>query len=518
VVVAVYFVLLLSVMPAPAQGQAWLEQARTALERGQFASARSAASKALAADRDSSDAEIILGLADTGEGKLPSATQHFTRAVSIQPGNYQAHTYLGSTLVREGRLVEARKSFDNVLALKPANPVAHYNLGVISMLERKPAAALPHFAAVVESNPSDAAALIGLLECQLDLKQVSAVNQSARKLDTLLPADSPMLLQVGSMLAAHGYNAAGLPMLRRFAASSPESFDARYNLALAMLRTGALDDAASELATVVQKVPRPEAYNLLGEVEEKRGHRKDALRAFENAVRLAPMNEGFRIDYGSALVSADNLNEATVVFAEAVNNWPDSIRSRLGLASVYYLAGRHGQCAKTLLEGIARQPNAAPLYDLLGKTYEAVPDLQRDIKTVFERYLASDPKDAAACAHLGTMLYLTADGEGSDRLAQAKEQLRRALLLNPRLAQAHLQLGIIAQEEGDFQQALRSYQRTVALAPTLAAARYRLGSVYGKLGNRANAQAELDLFRKLKAFEAEQERESTMRSVSAVGK
>jgi hypothetical protein len=58
----------------------------------------------------------------------------------------------------------------------------------------------------------------------------------------------------------------------------------------------------------------------------------------------------------------------------------------------------------------------------------------------------------------------------------------------------------------------------VALAPTLAAARYRLGSVYGKLGNRAKAQAELELFRKLKASEAEQERELTMRSVSAVGK
>jgi tetratricopeptide (TPR) repeat protein len=392
--------------------------------------------------------------------------------------------------------------------------VAHYNLGVISTLERNPAAALPHFDAVIKSNPSDVAALIGILECQLDLKQASAVAESARKLDELLPADSPALLQVGSTLAAHGYNSAGLPMLRRFAASNPQSFDARYNLALALLRTGALDEAAGELVAVIHNAPRPEAYNLLGEVEEKRGHRDDALRAFEEAVRLAPMNEELRIDYGSALVNSDDLNKAMLVFAEAVNIWPDSLRPRLGLASVYYLAGRHEQCAKTLLEGIARQPNAAPLYDLLGKTFEAVPDLQRDIKAVFEKYLASGPKDAAAHAHLGAMLYLTAAGEGSDRFAPAKEQLRRALELNPRSPQAHLQLGIIAQQEGNLQQALKSYQQTVALAPTLAAARYRLGSVYGKLGNRARAQAELELFRKLKASEAEQERESTMRSVS----
>jgi tetratricopeptide (TPR) repeat protein len=518
VLVAVYIALLLSALPAPAEGQGWLEQAQMALERGQFANARLAANKALAAAPDSSDAEVILGLADTGEGNLSAATQHFTRAVSIQPGNYRAHAYLGSTFIRENRLVEARKSFDKVLTLSPGNQVAHYNLGVISMLERNPSAALAHFAAVIKTNPSDAAALIGLLECQVDLRQASAVGESARKLDKLLLADSPALLQVGSILAAQGYSSTGLPMLRRFAASNPQSFDARYNLALALLHTGSLDEAAGELQAVVRSLPKPEAYNLLGEVEEKRGRRQDALRAFEQAVRLAPTDEEFRIDYGSALVNADNLTGAMLVFTGAIDQWPDSLRPRLGLASVYYLAGKHEQCAKTLLEGIARLPNAAPLYDLLGKTFEAVPDLQREIKAIFETYIASGTHDAMAHAHLGTMLYLTADGEGSDRFAQAKEQLRRALVLNPRLPQAHLQLGIIAQEEGDLQQALRSYQRTVTLAPMLTAARYRLGSVYGKLGNRTRAQAELEIFRNLKASDARQERESTMRSVAAARK
>ena len=209
-----------------------------------------------------------------------------------------------------------------------------------------------------------------------------------------------------------------------------------------------------------------------------------------------------------------DLNNAVHLFKDAVNKWPDSLRSRLGLASVFYLAGKYELCATTLLQGIARQPNAAPLYDLLGKTFESVPALQRDIKAAFEKYVASGVRDAAAHAHLGTMLYLTADGEGTDRFSKSKEQLRRALALNPRLPQAHLQLGIIAQDEGKLQQALTSYQRTVALAPTLAAARYRLGSVYGKLGNHVKAQAELDVFRKLKASEAEQEREPTMGSVS----
>jgi tetratricopeptide (TPR) repeat protein len=513
-VVVVVFAVLLFATPAPSQGQDWLGQARAALAQGDFASARAAANKALATASNLGDAEVILGLADTGEGNLSGAAQHFARAVSIQPGNYRAHAYLGSTFLRENRLADARKSFDRVLALNPDNPVAHYNLGVISTLERKPSSALPHFAAVVKSNPSDAAALIGLLECQLDLRQSSAADESARKLDALLPVDSPALLQVGTTLAAHGHYPAALPLLRRFSASNLQSFDAHYNLALALLRTGALDEAASELDSLILRMPKPEAYNLLAEIEEKRGRRTEALRASERAVQMAPSNEEFLIDYGSALVNAGDLNNAVPRFKDAVNKWPDSLRPRLGLASVFYLAGKYELCATTLLEGIARQPNAAPLYDLLGKTFEAVPALQRDIKAAFEKYVASGVRDAAAHAHLGTMLDLTADGEGTDRFSKSKEQLRRALALNPRLPQAHLQLGIIAQDEGNLQQALTSYQRTVALAPTLAAARYRLGSVYGKLGNQVKAQAELDAFRKLKASEAEQERELMMGSVS----
>jgi tetratricopeptide (TPR) repeat protein len=98
---------------------------------------------------------------------------------------------------------------------------------------------------------------------------------------------------------------------------------------------------------------------------------------------------------------------------------------------------------------------------------------------------------------------------------QAKQHLRRALTLNPRLAQAHVQLGVILQAEGNLAEAVASYQRGVALAPSYAAARYRLASAYQKLGNRARAQIELEAFRTLKDKEKEEERQALLRGVSA---
>ena len=511
-------VLLVSAIPTSAQDGEWLERARVALESGDLTTARLAATNALSADPKTADAEVVLGLVDTAENHLSAAAEHFGRAVSLQPNNYRAHAYLGSTYLRQEKVVEARKSFEKVLSLNPDNAAAHYNLGVISLIGRNSSAALPHFAAVVKANASDTAGLIGLLECQLDLKQTAAADESARKLGALLPSTSPALLQIGTTLADVGDYPSALAMFRKFVAGNPDSFDGHYNLALAMLRTGAFDDAAVELEAILGRIPKAEAYNLLGDVEEKRGHADKALRAFEQAAQMDPRNEDFTIDYGSALINAGDLNRAVPVFAQAAGNWPHSVRSRLGLASAYYLAGKHEECARVLLEGIAVQPNATPLYDLLGKTFEAVPPLQPDIKGVFEKYVATHPNDAVACAHLGTMLYLTSAAEGVGRFARAKEQLRRAIAVNPRLAEAHLQLGIVAQAEGDLPQALASYQRAAALAPTLSAARYRLGSVYRKLGNSEKAKAELDQFRKLKASEAQQEREQMIRSLSDVHK
>jgi Flp pilus assembly protein TadD len=113
------------------------------------------------------------------------------------------------------------------------------------------------------------------------------------------------------------------------------------------------------------------------------------------------------------------------------------------------------------------------------------------------------------------MLYSKAEGEGTVRSMEAKQHLRRALTLNPRLGQAHVQLGVILQAEGNLSEAVASYQRGVALAPGYAAARYRLASAYQRLGNRSRAQIELDAFRKLKEKEKEEETQALLRGVSA---
>jgi tetratricopeptide (TPR) repeat protein len=304
-------------------------------------------------------------------------------------------------------------------------------------------------------------------------------------------------------------------LLRRFAAANPASLDAGYNLGLTLLHTGALEEAESVVRRLISQAPKAETYNLLGSVIEKRGEKKEAVEAFAEAARLAPGSEDFRIDYGTSLINADVLDEAIVAFSRAVADLPQSMRLRLGLGSALYLSGRYDEAAHAMLECIRRAPGFAPAYDLLGKMFESAPEQQVEIMEAFRRYLQSDPQNAVAHAHYAAMLYSREKGEGPVRFMQEKQHLRRALTLNPRLGQAHVQLGVILQAEGSLTDAVACYQRGVALAPSSAAARYRLALAYQKLGNRARAQIELEAFRTLKEKEKEEERQVLLREVSA---
>jgi tetratricopeptide (TPR) repeat protein len=497
------------------QGQAPLDQARQALTKGDLATARAAASQVLAHDAGSAEAEVILGLADTVDGQMASAEKHFLRAVSLAPADYRARTYLGSTYLRQQRLVEAKAAFTRVIQLSPGNAVARYNLGVIAALERKPAVALEHFSAVHQANPKDPAALVALLESQLDLKQSQPARDSVQKLDKLLPSESEALLQVGTVLAARGEYEAALPLLRRFAAANPASRDAAYNLGLALLHTGRLEEAETVLNGLLRNTPGPATYNLLGTVQEKRGKQKEALQSLEAAARLAPENEDLLIDYGSSLVNAGLLEQAFVVFSGGVARLRQSMRSRLGLGSTLYLMGKYEEAAQALLETVRLNPKFAPAYDLLGKLFESAPELQDEVLAVFRSYLEQGAEDAAAHCHYAIMLYSRAAGEDPRRFSVAKSHLRRALTLNPRLAEAHVQLGVISEAEGNLAEAVASYRRAAALAPSYATARYRLGLGYQKLGQGAKAKVELDAFRKLKSTESEREKDVVLKRVAA---
>lgn len=488
------------------------ERARGFYEQQQWDEAEAAASEALAADPRMGDAEVLLGLISTRRSQFTEAERHFSRAVALQPENYRAHAYLGATYLQEKRMQEAAAAFRKVLELNPENVSANHNLGIIALAENSPTEALDHFENVLRGNPADIPALVGATESQLLLRKMPDARRSAQKLDKLLADNDPRLFQAASLLAQHGESAAAIPMMERARRAYPESYDVNYNLALAFLEIGQLDRAAAVVQPFTGSQGKPEASDLLGQIEEKRGHPEAAENAFREAAQRDSASDEFQFDYGNSLVQHGKLQLATEVFRSAASAHPGSWKLRLGLGSASYLSGDYVSAVRELMETVRLKPDSATAYFLLGEAYDSAGGFQPAIEKALERYLKNAPRDPWAYYHYAVIL--RSERRNDDHAATGA--LREALRLNPNFAEAHLELGIIALTQGKTDVAMADLEKAVHLDPDLAAAHYRLGLVYQKIGNQQRAKAELDRFRALK--DRENQRARVLESLAAVGR
>jgi tetratricopeptide (TPR) repeat protein len=492
------------------------EDARQAYQRQEWDTAKSAAAKALEADPRMSDAEILLGLVATAQRQFAEAERHFQRAVAMEPRNYQAHSYLGSTYLMEGRRKEAAAAFQRVLALNPGNVTAMYNLGMIALADNAPADALPRFEAVARSDPKDIPSLIGILESRLLLGRNKPAAETARRLASLLEDRDPRLFQSATLLAQHGESALAIELMERARKALPQSYEVNFNLALAYGQAGRYDRAAAVLEPFTGADAKSEVLDLFGEMQEKAGHKEEAERAFAEASRRDPANEDLRFNYANALLQHDKTEPAVEAFRAAAGDLPASVKLRIGLGSACYLAGHYECAARALLEAVRLKPDSTPAYFLLGEAYESAEGLQPAVLAALAAYVKTRPRDAWANYHYGLILYAKAAADGGHDYREATAHLAEALRLNPAMAEAHMQMGIIALAQDRNQDGIRSLEKAVSLDPGLAPAHYRLGLAYRQSGDTARAKQEMEKFRVLK--EQAHYRGRVLESLSSLGR
>ena len=82
--------------------------------------------------------------------------------------------------------------------------------------------------------------------------------------------------------------------------------------------------------------------------------------------------------------------------------------------------------------------------------------------------------------------------------------LKKALTINPDLAEAHTLLGQTLSRFEQYEQAIQSLQEAVRLAPNEKSPHYLLMGIYQKLGKTEQARREMRIFRALEEKEKQQ--------------
>ena len=302
----------------------------------------------------------------------------------------------------------------------------------------------------------------------------------------------------------------------REAAHAPGSFEANYELAKLLVADGKAQEALPYLErAALLDLPntagreKADLHRLLADVEEKLNNPLDAVREYQRAAELDPSESNF-FDWGAELLMHRAFPPAIEVFTKGNHSFPRSIRMLVGLGVSLYDSGAYDQAAQHLCEASDLNPADPAPYLFMGKIQALELTTPEGIGQRLERFAQLQPENALANYYYAVSVWQRRKGlEDTATPARVESLLVKATHLDPKLAPAYLQLGIVYSERQDWTRAISSYQQAAAADPQLDEAHYRLASAYRQTGETQKAQQELALYdqiRKKTTEQAERER------------
>jgi tetratricopeptide (TPR) repeat protein len=205
----------------------------------------------------------------------------------------------------------------------------------------------------------------------------------------------------------------------------------------------------------------PGACNNLGVLYYSKGLHAEAVQAFLQALAIAPR---MRVAARNLEVAAANTGacDASIAVLEArLQNDASDLAARRELARLFRFLGRAADASAQLDELLAQEPDDALALREYGVLEQQGGDL-RKAQRWFERALAIEPDDPTTRLHLAEVHYHRGANE------QSLRELDALLLLDERVAEAHLLRGFVLGDMGYHEAAGEAARRANALDPAMA--------------------------------------------------
>jgi tetratricopeptide (TPR) repeat protein len=369
-----------------------------------------------------------------------------------------------------GHFAEAAAQLESLLPNAPESFEVQELLGLVYTGESQDGQANPHLEKAVRLNPASAAARTNLATNLVHLGKLQEAQEHLEKAVALEPQNFDANHNLGELYVRMGRLPDAVPFLKQAQHISPSSYDNGYDLALADLLTGQTTPARELVRRLLRTKDTAELHNLLGQIEEKDGKFVAAVSELEIAAHQDP-SESNLFDWASELLLHRTLEPAIEVLRQSAQRYPTSPRIAIGLGIALYSRGNYDDAVKSLLRAADLDPSDPRCYFFLSKAYDSSPNNAR----AFYYYALSLWKGKRA-------------KDPSLDLHQIESLLKKAIVLDPKLAEAYLQLGNLYSDQTQYVEAIPEYGKALENNPNLADAHYRLGQAYVHTSQKEKAQ------------------------------
>ena len=268
----------------------------------------------------------------------------WTDTLNKNPAAWMAHNNLGNAWYEQGRLEEARAAYQAALQLKSDLPDAHGNLGNIWYATGHLDEAVAAFQAALRLKPGLATAHDGLGIVYSDQGRTEAAIEEHRRALEVEPHNPMFLYNLGN-----AYTKAGMlddaedAYLRTarlsISATVPHHVQwiAYSNVGRILYAKGRLKEALTAYQAALRMKPGlAAAHSNIANIYSDQGRTAAAIEEHRRALQLEPNNAEILYNLGNTYMRSGLLDDAVKMYAEAVRQNPTLGAAHYNLAVAYY--------------------------------------------------------------------------------------------------------------------------------------------------------------------------------------
>ena len=233
---------------------------------------------------------------------------------------------------------------------------------------------------------------------------------------------------------------------------------------------------------VIPRAPFPLAYNNMGMVQLENKKYDDALRSFEQALKLKPQYADAFYNMGVAYHHQGDREKAIASYRQAIRVKPDYLDAYINLGTEFLDKGMVDSALAQYRRALSFDSTFAKAHYTIAQTLVAQKRYDEGISS-YRKSLAFDPTNADAWYNLGVAY------EKQAHLDDAIASYAHCIALKPQYLDALLNLGNAYMERGDPAKAIETYARAIAAHPNSADAYYNLGYALYSVGDVPRARS-----------------------------
>ena len=278
----------------PDASELWFARGRAFYALGSYEAAITDLNKALELDSSRPDTWHLLADVYLDYYQSRPALQTMEKASKLFPENRGTLLKLAEFELILKRYSEAFQTLNKIEAIRPNDPEALFMKGMVAKESGDTAAAITYFQHATAQDPYiiDAWINLGQLMTTVDTSEAVRYFNAAESIE---PENPHVLHAKARYLTDIGRNTEAMKTYRDLISHDPYYADAYFNMGLLFLQIDSLNKAKQHFELTVKTEPSyARAYYYLGLLSELSGLNKDALRQYEQSLRLDPDDEDSR--------------------------------------------------------------------------------------------------------------------------------------------------------------------------------------------------------------------------------